>query len=708
MAMPRLLSKSAVALCVGGALLCQANTASAVPATVAVRGAIHAVGGAPGADGKYLLKFAIYSADKGGTAAWSEPAVPMMVQGGAFVHVLGQSKALTAELLAALPQAWLGVTVDVDPELPRVPLHSVTSALSAGGLSCTGCVKAEHLSKGAISADKLGFAYAGSKTKGGPADLALGLQCTGCVPVAAMKFDADMDLGGNAIKAKQLSAGIISAAAVNAQSFVGDGSKLTGIKTPAGVCAKTGETVKGINPDGSLLCTAGGNLPPDGIDEISNNLIHNQFIDSAKSTKEVPVPDNNPIGAFDEIIFPDVGLAQKLTVQVEVQNSNLAALALTLFDPNNVGYKLLVAGQGKGTKLTATYPEPDKPAEGDLTTWVGKNPKGKWRLKAVDGEFFNNKFDGAIKSWRIDIQTLSSQKIQVKGDLYVDGAGYFGAGVRFGDLQLPCTAANAGAIRFTGTLFEGCTGLEWTAFIAPGATQSSALTDCAAIKKVYPQAQDGLYWIDPNGGSKADAVQAVCDMKRDGGGWTLGIKHWYQSGLKGNTAAYGNVAVALAVKGTPYKLSDDSIRSVIGPDQNFDVLFDQAGYNSQYSNGNYEYVVIRNYTAKWTWGGLVPASSTATTVRSYRLSDNALAWEGNFKCGKAGGWGINCYDVTAGTNPSGGSGCKINMGKATNNSWHHVYMAETNTDTYLYMCNGPQHSSSHNMNHRFWFRKAQK
>ena len=45
------------------------------------------------------------------------------------------------------------------------------------------------------------------------------------------------------------------------------------------------------------------------------------------------------------------------------------------------------------------------------------------------------------------------------------------------------------------------------------------------------------------------------------------------------------------------------------------------------------------------------------------------------------------------------------MGKSTNSGWHHWYMGETNTDTYLYICNGAQHSSGSNMNHRFWFRR---
>ena len=220
-------------------------------------------------------------------------------------------------------------------------LHTVAYAVqaaTAAALDCSGCVQAANIAQGAISADKVGFAFAGAKTKGGPAIAALDLQCTGCVSLTELKIDGDLDLGGNALKAKTLSATSVTAQTISAAAFVGDGSKLTGIKTPAGTCKVKGHVVNGINPDGSLSCVPGGGaggLPPDGIDEVSNGLIFNQFVDSAASKGPVPIPDNNPIGVSDTIEFPDVGLAQKLTVYIDVENSDLSAVELTLYDPSN-------------------------------------------------------------------------------------------------------------------------------------------------------------------------------------------------------------------------------------------------------------------------------------------------------------------------------------------------------------------------------------
>jgi subtilisin-like proprotein convertase family protein len=454
--------------------------ALAAPGTVGVQGVMTATSG-PASDGKYSVHFALYDKASGGVAVWSEGPVQIAVFGGRFDYALGTSKPLDPAKLGA--KLWLGVKIASDPELSRSPLHAVTHALRsalADDLACSGCVGTKQLKPGAITAQLAGFTYAGAQTKGGPADKALDLSCTGCVSVKELALDADVDLKAFALKAGKLTADSVVAATVSAAAFIGDGSKLTGIKTPAGTCKNKGEVVKGINPDGSLLCVPAldpSALPADGIDEISNGLIHNQFTDAASGTPNLPIQDNNPVGTSDTLTFPDVGLAQKLTVSLDLQNSRVDKLTVKLYDPANKEYTLYKDSK-QGKTLVMSFPYANKTVSGDLTQWIGSNPKGKWRLVVIDAHYTNNKTDGTVKSWSVAIQTLSSKKIRIKGDTGIDGnlavggtadvAGLLSAN---GGLKLKnaaaepfkCSAAHAGYLYFntTSKRFFGCNGKRW-------------------------------------------------------------------------------------------------------------------------------------------------------------------------------------------------------------------------------------------------------
>ena len=545
---------TASALC---GLLAPEPVHAAVPVTLTVHGSIQA-GGGPAADGNYSVVFALHSSKLGGNSSWQEGPLTVTVTGGRFLHALGAAKPLDAKLLAALSEAWLGMKIGDDPELPRQPLRSVAYALvaeQAAGLACSGCITEAHLAagavgskqliKGAVAAEHVGFPYAGAKTKGGPADLALDLQCTGCVSVSELKIDGDLDLGGNGIKASKGAFGGVSATTISASSFIGDGSKLSGIKTAAGTCSKPGEVVKGIKGDGSLDCVPSmdaAGLPADGLDEISNGLLSNQFVDLVASQKTpVGIADNNPVGVSDEIDFPDLGLAQKLTVHVKLTNSDIGTIQVKVFDPNN-GTHVLYAGAGKGTKLEGTWPAPDKAVSGDLTTWVGKNPKGKWRLNVIDSAFFNNGVDGKIESWSVEIQTLSSKKVAATGILRMPG----GAVLQTGDkAPVTCSADLTGYIYYNHVerTLRVCNGKEFDLVeTLPGGVGSKGQPglSCKDILTKDKGAQSGLYWLDPDGaGGPGGKYQAWCDMTTAGGGWVLVMQiQTGHSGVFGYGASY--------------------------------------------------------------------------------------------------------------------------------------------------------------------------
>lgn len=299
-----------------------APAVSSTPTAITLEGALTSTGGGAVADGAYFVTFALYASATEKTPFWQEGPAKVTVKSGGFGHVLGELTPLTATALVTAKAGWLGITVGADPELPRQPFRSVAWALVAAqaeSLSCTGCISGTQIANDGISAAKLGFTYAGSTTKGGAAkDLA----CTGCVSVAEMKFDGDLNLGGNSLKAKNGTfTGGLAAATVTATSFLGDGSKLSGIKIPSGDCKVAGEVVKGINPDGSLKCVKSMDpsaLPKDGLNEISNDLLSNQFIDQiGATTKNITIPDNQGIAATSDLSFPDIGTTQTFAVNVK-------------------------------------------------------------------------------------------------------------------------------------------------------------------------------------------------------------------------------------------------------------------------------------------------------------------------------------------------------------------------------------------------------
>ena len=535
------------ALVLTATALAGAPAAAAVPVTTAVDGALVSAGGGPGADGEYLIAFAIYEGEKAGAPAWKEGPFKVTVKGGLFATLLGLATPLTAQTLAALPQAWLGVTVGTDPELPRKQLTAVPYTLRAAiaeGIDCSGCVGIGHLDPKAL----VGYA----KT----ADLA---------PYAKAadlsKYAQTTDLG-DYVKAASLAAVAASGnfkdlkdppklADVALSGAYGD---LTGLPVLAKINSScgTGLVVKGLKVDGSLDCATSAvtakDLPADGLNEVSGNLLTTQFNELATSTKTpLDIPDGIATGVSDAIEVPDFGIAESFAVTIDISNSDISKVRVTLFDPQGVAYKLHEQ-TGTGQVLQVTFAATDKLVAGDLSPWIGKNPKGLWSVTIADLVGTLGTKDGKLNSWKITTGVKSTKKVGVGGALV-----FYGAATP----PVPCDSNNFGATYGnpqTQALYV-CNGKGWAAiYLALPGTKENPAASCKDLLTKQPTAVNGPYWVDVDGLGGAAAFEVHCEMTILGGGWTLvfnldsadSARHvWQDTGFWQGASTEGNAASAL-------------------------------------------------------------------------------------------------------------------------------------------------------------------
>lgn len=144
------LVRGAIALCT--CLCCfGAASAFAILPPLAVQGILHNQAGGPISDGDYAVTVNFYLA-KDDVKPASNETVAVKVQGGLFATVL---KVQLSD--GAANFAYVGVSIGVEPELPRVALTSVLHAWHAGSadsaevavsakaVQCSGCIGLEQL-----------------------------------------------------------------------------------------------------------------------------------------------------------------------------------------------------------------------------------------------------------------------------------------------------------------------------------------------------------------------------------------------------------------------------------------------------------------------------------------------------------------------------------------------------------------------------------
>ena len=427
---------AALALATG---LLGGSAGAAVPTTSSLEGVLLSSGGGPAADGNYTVTIGIYSAETGGNPVWAESGVTVAAKGGQFSYQLGSKTPLSAAALS-LSKAWIGIQIGSDPELPRQALGASPFALRAAvaeGLECTGCLKAGNLDAAVLqpyakSADLAPYAKTAdlsgyAKTS----DLAAYAKTSDLSSYAKSADLADYVKAASLAKVAGTGsyADLLNKPTLATVAASGSYADLTNkpVMAKLGDACGTNLVLKGIKADGTYECVTAG-IAPDMINEISNDLIWNQFTDSMAGTKDVQIKDGFAAGVTDTLAFPDVGLTQKLWVDLNVSNSDVSKVVVELYGPGMSTPYLLYNGGKTGSAVVAKYNDGDALVSGDMNKdWLGKNIKGNWSITVKDTAAITVPpgtpafvYDGKF-NWSISIQTLSSKKIQVKGNALIDG-----------------------------------------------------------------------------------------------------------------------------------------------------------------------------------------------------------------------------------------------------------------------------------------------
>ncbi len=383
---------------------------AAVPNLLNVQGVIRDAQGDV-VSGTLAVRFSLHSAELGGTELWAETLDNVVVRGGVYGAYLGADAGnpLPTAAFETQPQLWLGVQVGSDDPLPRQRLVSVP--------------------------------YAHESVHATRADLATALSCTGCVAAGALGFDPATQGELDALAAAPLAEVSCAADAI----LVFDGSDWAcsdDYATPADIAA-LGQTL------GQMNCAKGDvpefngtdwtcnaplfGLPANGLDEVSNGILTNEFQDGACSENTpLDIPNALLLGVSDILDFPDVGIAEELHVSVDILgNSDPNYLRITLVGPDSVEYVLWCgqsvpgypegecAGNAEGD-LNLSFPEQPL-AAGDLSDWLGRNPAGLWLITVVDHGTGGSDPDGQLAAWCVSTLTLSAGRMAIAGNVELSG-----------------------------------------------------------------------------------------------------------------------------------------------------------------------------------------------------------------------------------------------------------------------------------------------
>ncbi len=488
--------------------VCIAVPALSEPMGLPIQGRLATVGGGPVADGNYPIVVSLYESETAKDPLFYEAFLTVPVTAGVFFVTVGVGKVpLDTALFVSTQAQWLGLEVSGEGELSRVQLRPVPYAV-----------------------------HSSSAAK------ALELACSGCV-------------GPGEIAAGAVGATEIAAGAVGSDQLAPGGVLLSHVAfTFAGSDSKGGW---------------------------ATNALHAAVADKAISADEATLAD--AAGSAEKAKLADVAYSLQCTgcVALDALADDAVAAFLSvkggsLSGALEIGGKLTAKGaiEGESAVLKGTLSIGDDNL--DCT------PERAGVMRYADGHFYGC----TAKGWkRLDTQAPATiAKVEpatgpLEGGtvLTITGSNFDGlVTVTIGgldctklsvdsDTQITCTTpAAASPAAKDVNLVNG----DGQKVLAAGAFTYVALGSCKAIKVANDGAADGVYWIAPGG---VEPLQVYCDMKTDGGGWTLAARIIKTSRKHLHTKAYGPTPIQ-PTQAKPGKLSDaviNALKTDTAPDGSF-------------------------------------------------------------------------------------------------------------------------------------------
>lgn len=437
------------------------------------------------ANGTFSMTFRLFAQQTGGTALWTGSLGSVTVAGGVFEAELGP---LDPAWFAANGSLWVEATVE-GTALPRREVLAAAYALQA-----------QHANV---------------------ADTAKALQCTGCV--------GSTQLGAGSVASAHIADGAIAAADVAFAYAASDTKGGAALGLSCTGCVDSAE----VSFPYAGAATKGGAAT----DLACATCVTSSEVDfawAAGATKGGAAADLACTGC----VAP-TDLAVGAVGTVHLQDAAVTS-AKAGFD-----YAASTSKGGPATDLACTSCITSGELSANLT--LGGDVTVSGGLAVANGL----DVAGATVLDALTVTQAASlqQGLDVTGDITVSG--------RILDVRLrtassppvACGPATRGLLYFdTATdTFRGCNGTEYVDLgggappPGPPGSSDNPGASCANILANGGSTGSGVYWIDPNGGSTADAFQVYCDMATDGGGWTMVAK--LNAGVAGTGEAIWNGAV---------------------------------------------------------------------------------------------------------------------------------------------------------------------